>query len=155
MAMLAFALNCNAQSIARQSISSYGSSHTAIGQSIFSQTVGQPYSTTLQSGNHVSQGFQQSKIFKLEIVNPDIGEELNIKVYPNPAKHSVIIQSTEVLKGGYVKVTNVEGRTIYEQQIHGSLIHRINCIAWNPGIYIIKVRDNSDNLSINKLVIAN
>ena len=152
---LTFVLSSNAQSIARQSISSYGSSHTHIGNSLFSQTVGQPYNTKLQAEVVVSQGFQQSKRLKIEKVIQIYPEELKIKVYPNPAKHSVFIQCNEIIKGGVVRVSDVPGRTIYEKQMPGSLIHQINCSSWNPGIYIIKILDNSNNQSISKLVISN
>ncbi len=152
--LLVFAWDSNSQSIVRQSINCYGSSHTLIGEISLSQTVGQPYNTTLHNDGTTSPGFQQSGSFKIERVGPIPFEELNIKVYPNPAKHGVIIQCTDVLEGGLVQVSNVQGEIILEEQLNGSMVHKISCGSWSPGIYSIKVQDNSNNQVVRKLIIS-
>ncbi|TLX72603.1 T9SS type A sorting domain-containing protein [Labilibacter sediminis] len=143
----------SAQSIARQSITSYGATKT-VGNSSISQTVGQPYSTKASNGNTVMQGFQQSLSIKIEKVTPEPIEELEIRVYPNPANYSIFIETVDVIEGGSVMITNAQGNVIYQQRLPENIKHELNCSAWSPGIYILKVYNSSNKQTIKKIVIS-
>src|SRR4030042_2617507 len=78
--------NNQAQSVKRQCISSYGAIMMS-DDAAFMQTVGQSYNTTASIGNtnSILQGFQQPVVFKVEMEDPGLLNNLNLDVYPNPA----------------------------------------------------------------------
>ena len=152
--MLLISFNSNSQTIARQSISSYGTTSSAHGHS-YSQTVGQAYNTKNQQNGNVTQGFLQPISYKIEKVIQDNIEALDISVYPNPAHHSVNLKSSNVLKEAFIIISNIHGNIIYEQKIQNVKEHVINCSLWSTGIYIIKIQDDRNKQSINKLIISN
>jgi len=142
------------QTIARQSISSYGSTSSADGQS-YSQTVGQAYNTKNPKNTKVTQGFLQPVSYKIEKVIQDNIEALEISVFPNPAHYSIILKSTNELKEAFIAVSNIQGKIIYEQKIQRVKEHVIDCSLWSTGMYIIKIQDDSNKQSVNKLIISN
>ena len=146
--------NNYSQTIARQSISSYGSTSSADGHS-YSQTVGQSYNTKSLEGINLTQGFLQPVSYKIEKVIQDNIEALDISVYPNPAHHSVNLKSSSVLKEAFIVISNIHGNIIYEQKIQSVKEHIINCSLWATGIYIIKIQDDSNKQSVSKLIISN
>ncbi len=150
--LFSFAQNGKSQSIARQSITSYGISNT-VGNTSISQTAGQPFSTKSSGKATALQGFQQSVNFRIEKV-PTQAEELEIQVYPNPAQYTVNIEVTSSLKGGLIRVSNTRGETIYEKQLTDTLKHQINCQNWLSGIYFISSQDNSQKQTVRKLIIT-
>ena len=152
--MLLISFNSYSQTIARQSISSYGSTSSSDGHS-YSQTVGQSYNTKSLENIKVTQGFLQPISYKIEKVIQDNIEALNISVYPNPAHHSVNVKSSNVLKEAFIIVSNIHGNIIYEQKIQSVKEHVIDCSLWATGIYIIKIQDDSNKQSVNKLIISN
>ena len=142
------------QTIARQSISSYGSTSSADGHS-YSQTVGQAYNTKNSENTNVTQGFLQPVSYTIEKVIQDNIEALEISVFPNPAHHSVILKSTNELEEAFIVVSNLQGKMIYEQKIQRVKEHVIDCSLWSTGMYIIKIHDDSNKQSVNKLIISN
>ena len=152
--MMLLSSHSYAQTIARQSISSYGSTSSADGHS-YSQTVGQSYNTKNADNVNVTQGFLQPVSYKIEKVIIDNIEALEISVFPNPARHSVILKSTNELEEAFIAVSNIQGKIIYEQKIQRVKEHVIDCSLWSTGMYIIKIQDDSNKQSVNKLIISN
>lgn len=152
--MLLMAFNSYSQTIARQSISSYGTTSSADGHS-YSQTVGQAYNTKNQQNGNVTQGFLQPVNFKIEKVVQDVDKALDIRLYPNPTQYSVTLKSTTELKEAFLEVSNLQGKIIYKEKIQSVKEHVINCSLWSSGLYIIKIQDDRNKQSINKLIISN
>ena len=152
--MMLLSSHSYSQTIARQSISSYGSASSADGHS-YSQTVGQAYNTKNSENTNVTQGFLQPVSYKIEKVIIDNIEALEISVFPNPARHSVILKSTNELEEAFIAVSNIQGKIIYEQKIQRVKEHVIDCSLWSTGMYIIKIQDDSNKQSVNKLIISN
>ena len=151
--MMFLSFQSYSQTIARQSISSYGSTSSVDGQT-YSQTIGQAYNTKNQENVRVTQGFLQPVSYKIEKVNQD-RDELDISVYPNPAHHSVFLKTTKVLKEAFISISDLNGKLIYNQQIQNVKEHVIDCSLWSTGIYIIKIQDDQNHQSVNKLIISN
>ena len=144
----------NAQSVKRQSIASYGSVNT-IDNISFHQTIGQPYYTRADygSGTSILPGFQQPVSFYLERIISDKTLGLNLKVYPNPATNSVIIQSQEVITNSLVKVIDTNGKLILTENINDLTTFTLNCETWKNGVYFINIFNNNLNISSIKLII--
>lgn len=83
-----------------------------------------------------------------------MGETLStsIKVYPNPSHNSdITIEHSSDKKGGTLKIVDLQGRTIYNEQIDSnkSLLPRN---LFHVGMYVITV-ELSDNVEIIKLIV--
>ena len=141
-----------AQTIARQTIGSYGSSGTINGAS-FSQTIGQPYATNIygESGFRINPGFQQSGYFaslgdkqeNKEEKNSLKKEYYNLEIYPNPAKNKIHV-STRIEKG-FLEVFNMQGRRILTKKNFYTSSKPINCTNWTDGAYMILIYDKTMN----------
>lgn len=134
--------NSSAQSVKRQSISSYGSVYAADKLNV-SQTAGQSYNTTSSSEKKeaILQGFQQPNTFLIEEVTSDIPQELNLIVYPNPATYSVTLKSDTEMEQSLIQVTDISGKQIYTEKVSNMSQHSINCEMWTNGIYLITITD--------------
>ena len=146
--------NGYSQTIARQSISSYGTTSSQDGFS-YAQTIGQAYNTQSTANINVTQGFLQPVSYKIEKEVQNDFEALEIKVFPNPSQYRITLQSTEVLKEAFILISDIKGNIIYEQKIQNEREHVINCSSWATGIYLIKIQDDSNKQSISKLIISN
>ncbi|WP_242156253.1 T9SS type A sorting domain-containing protein [Aestuariivivens sediminis] len=142
-----------AQTIARQSVSSYGSTSSVGGHS-YAQTVGQAYNTQHIENLNATQGFLQPVSYKIVPVEQDAFEALDLKVFPNPSQYSITIKSNLVLKEAFIMITNVQGHIIYEQHIQSIKEHRINCSTWATGIYLLQVQNENNKRSVSKLIIS-
>ncbi|MEP7322571.1 MAG: T9SS type A sorting domain-containing protein [Saprospiraceae bacterium] len=143
-----------AQSIKRQAISSYGSVG-AVENVLISQTAGQAFNTTVSSDNTtVISGFQQPSIFTLEEITAPAVKNLNVTVYPNPARQSITIASTEEIEKSSILVTDVNGRSILSQKVVNLLSHNINCASWANGVYLITINDSKRSSKTLRLIIS-
>jgi hypothetical protein len=143
-----------AQSVKRESVSCYGSI-AAISNTPLEQTVGQPYNSTASFHNKgsVFPGFQQSAIFKAELIKSPQGNSLKLKVYPNPATATVIIQSMEPIENSIVRVLNLKGEIILDENAGQLINYTIDCTKWSSGTYIITVSDSYYQKRSTKLII--
>lgn len=129
------------QSIARQSINSFGGSAAADGFRI-SATVGQTYITQSEkSGSLVFHpGFQQQMIAgkKQAIIN---GEGLNITLYPNPASTEFRIMPSQVIGEAVLSVLDMNGKVISETRHSQFRETLIDASGWPAGLYAIRLVD--------------
>ncbi|MBN2212780.1 MAG: T9SS type A sorting domain-containing protein [Bacteroidales bacterium] len=146
----------HAQSVRRQCISSYGTIFVTE-NTVFMQTVGQPFNTTASYENEtvLLPGFQQPVVLKAVSVSSELTKNIEFNAYPNPASHSVTIQSGEVIENAVISVIDLSGRLILSEKLVQLQTYDINCAAWKSGIYILIVSDNdliksSFRLTINK-----
>lgn len=150
----ASSIQINAQSIERQSISSYGSSTTLDGITI-QQSIGQPYSTVSYTDGQitVNPGFQQSTTLYSILQDDLLGQNLQLTVYPNPVVNSLSIEIPADLNATSVVVTDLSGRILSNEQVTESGQHSINCAEWPTGLYLIKLVDNIQNVYSAKFII--
>jgi hypothetical protein len=148
-------LDGNAQSIKRQTISSYGSSAVISENVTISQTAGQSYNTIANHSNGtVAQGFQQPVSFSVEELKSNVETNLNITVYPNPASQSITLDSKDPIAQSMIQVTDINGRIFKTEKVSNLKQHTINCTTWVNGIYLITIRDASNNSKSIRLIIS-
>ena len=71
-------------------------------------------------------------------------------LYPNPAKDLISIKS-ELNNIIEIKIYNYTGKLLYSEESKNG-INTINISKLNVGIYLIKFKDNSNNISISKFI---
>lgn len=126
------------QSIARQSINSFGTSTFTDGYRI-SETVGQAYITkTGGIGSLVFHpGFQQQMVAGKKVVITS--EEMHIEFFPNPASSLLRILPSRVIERALITVVDMNGKVISESE-HAMLGETsFDVSAWPSGLYSIRV----------------
>lgn len=129
------------QRIVRQSINSLGESVLSDGYRI-SATAGQAYITQSEKSGPLvfHPGFQQQMITgkKEVIIN---GEELNIRLFPNPASTEFQIIPSQVIGEALISILDMNGKVIYET-IHNQLRETSIIVSdWTAGLYAIRIAD--------------
>lgn len=76
--------------------------------------------------------------------------EKKIKVYPNPVKDNLWISDCENLKDAIV--TDIFGKTVWQQQISGESNLNINMENLSKGIYILHLKDDSQKIENIKIL---
>jgi hypothetical protein len=77
-------------------------------------------------------------------------EKSGVKVYPNPFKHEITLKTNEIEKGR-VKVTNMQGQTIWEGYLDVTR-KTIKTKGWKPGAYLIRIIGNKGQTMMRKMV---
>lgn len=146
----------NAQDVEQHVISSAGSYDVAGDNSIsLSWTLGELVVTTVQSGDAsliLTQGFQQSKLIIDGIeLHPEL--DVEVTVYPNPARDMVYIKFAEELKGEtMIYLSGPDGRLIYnEALLPGELIKQIDMNRYPSGTYFLRIQ-NGNRLNVYKII---
>jgi uncharacterized repeat protein (TIGR01451 family) len=80
------------------------------------------------------------------------GEGLGLRLFPNPAKNYVIVETDENAIGGTLQITDITGRAIYQAIISNSKF-RIPTSALTGGVYLVKVSDLNGRRGVGKLVV--
>lgn len=150
---LAFTIFANAQSIKRNTLSSFGSSTSLTGQTL-SQSVGQPSNVTSSSSSNLTirQGFQQP----VNKIVYDETEKCNISVFPNPSYDGLVEIKSDNNFNNINKyyIHNAAGSLVYNSVLNNNQTD-MNLRFLAPGLYII-VFENDENLNCNtKLIIGN
>lgn len=149
--------NSSAQSIKRQSISSYGAANHDGNNIMVSSTAGQSYNSTGFTNNEItlSPGFQQSIRFSVEeVVNPEPFRTLNLTAFPNPATFAVTLHSSEEITSSIIRVIDSNGREVFFEKVTALNSYIIDCGHWNNGIYFITVTDDANNFKTLKVIIS-
>lgn len=147
-------LTIQAQSVKRQCVSSYCTIVNANYASL-EQTAGQPFNTTISYGQKTSilPGFQQTLVFTKASAEPYLMNDLKIIVYPNPATHSIVIQTPEALNKPVISVYDINGKVVWLDTPEEFVTYPINCESWSDGMYILKISDKNLNIYSTKLII--
>jgi hypothetical protein len=142
------------QSIKRQAISSIGSvGH--IGSTSISQTAGQAYDTkAAYEHTAVSPGFQQPLTYEIEDLAQAEMPAFDIKLFPNPARHTVNISTSANIPEGWILVTDLTGKTMIRQPYTDLRSQRLDCSGWQPGSYFITITDGKKAFKTSKLIIS-
>jgi hypothetical protein len=143
-----------AQSVQRQGISSYGVTGIQGGTTLM-QTVGQPYTTQAAYLDNTAllPGFQQPVVFRVENMDAISLKRIHLNVYPNPASFYITIQSEELIEMAFIRITDLQGKTILDRHVPHLQEHIIQCETWANGIYVMTVSDGKQILSSTKLII--
>jgi hypothetical protein len=69
----------------------------------------------------------------------DLSQNTSIKIYPNPINNEFQIAntSTEAMK---LSIFNLNGQTIYTNELIGNNSMKINSEKWSKGVYVIKIQ---------------
>jgi hypothetical protein len=109
----------------------------------FTYTVGEPVISTLTGNSRkVTQGFHQPELGIVSVHNPSLSD-WNIEVFPNPTADALTVRFSDE-KGGvlHASVFNLLGQPMLTNQLlaqpDGS---RLDCSAWQPGVYILQLQD--------------
>ncbi len=127
---------------AQEVVSSAGKTSSVSGYAV-SWTLGEPVIQTWSSGNtKVTQGFHQSRL----TVTPAsiIANDLEIKVYPNPAGQFVNIHYSKLPDKSRYTLYNLAGERLNEGEIRET-ITRVNLQNQASGSYLLKLTDGKSN----------
>ena len=99
----------------------YGISHAGNSEELMSYTI---HRDNTQPNTNNSNGISTKSI--------------TTEIYPNPARSSIKIKSNSLIYR--VSVTDVLGRTVYNNDLDGNNQHTISISTWSDGIYIVKIQ---------------
>ncbi len=125
-----------------QVISASGKTGTQGGLT-FTYTVGESVITTLSGSGKLTQGFHQPELCMLVSTNDFDLVAWNVEVFPNPTADVLTVRYSGEKGGGLrASVFNLLGQVMLSGQIltrpDGS---RLDCAAWQPGVYILQLQD--------------
>ena len=142
-----FSQNTNSEQIVRETTSLSGSSEvvTINGYTfIVQQSIGQtsPIGTVDPDNKTVLQGFIQPNVLA-KILTPDIPEDLQMNVYPNPFNNFLVID-LDVLPLGMVGVTvfGLLGSEVSRKAFPASRQLTVDLSSLTSGYYFLKVESN-------------
>ena len=139
--LFSLVITCQAQNISRQSLAS-GTGGSSQNGFIIRQTIGQPYQTQTTSSDGIAMrpGFQQPYFDAFLTFST-----LQVRILPNPAIMSFIIESSDTLHQATITVLDEAGRTILCRQSDIFLREEIFCAHWANGLFIVLVEDQKKN----------
>lgn len=77
----------------------------------------------------------------------------NIKIYPNPAVNSTIINLTSFKNASSLKVVDITGRTVFSKEITGQKPVNINTNNFATGIYNVIISDGKNKVTAKLSVV--
>jgi len=77
-----------------------------------------------------------------------ITSEAGLKIYPNPAKTWLTVETGKPLS---IRICSLSGVVLFEQDITGTSM--LNVEKFTPGVYVIIIRDRENNSEYRKLII--
>ena len=129
-------------------ISSSGKYATRNNRSYF-YTVGEPVVLTLKSTQHqLTQGFHQPDLcVTVATHNIDL-EAWGIEVFPNPTSDFLTIRFDKS-RGNALRIAvfNLLAQTVVANQPLESGSLTLDCSSWQPGVYLLRIRDAQTNAS--------
>lgn len=144
LAMLGLCLYGNAQSIARSTVGSAGSTVTVVANNktyFVSQSIGQAsiIGTSTSNGYTIRQGFQQPPS-SIIISKPLPGNGLSANIYPNPFSQSVqVALESKVNQNVTIVMHDLTGRIILNRNYAPSQLIELSLKDIANGDYIISV----------------
>lgn len=125
-----------------QVISASGKTGTQGGLT-FTYTVGESAITTLSGSRKLTQGFHQPELCMLVSTDDFDLSAWKVEVFPNPTADVLTVRFSDQNSGALrASVFNLLGQVVLSDQMltqpDGS---RIDCAAWQPGVYILRLQD--------------
>jgi hypothetical protein len=79
-----------------------------------------------------------------------------LSIYPNPSTHTVYLSSPDITPGCFVRVYNLSGQLVYEQNVMEQS-ERLAIASSNigpPGMYVVQLHSPGKAMAVQKLVVA-
>ena len=123
---------------AQQVIASAGSSGSITGYTV-DWTLGEPVIETFTgAANRVTQGIHQTKLMVTALRNFDI-PEMEVKVYPNPARDMVTIELAQGLNQRFTcELTDLTGQKMIVKEMSYPA-ENLDLKDFAPGIYLLRI----------------
>lgn len=90
------------------------------------------------------------KLYEGSPVSTPTNELENARIYPNPFSNEIIIEN--LVAARKVKIVNLLGQTLIDQQVGNKTSSRINTESLASGIYLVVVEGNNGSRAVSKLV---
>jgi hypothetical protein len=95
------------------------------------------YNTEMNPGYFENNGLSEVTSVKISATGISNLDSDNLKVYPNPAKEILIIESASTIKA--VEMMNFTGQTVYSNTMIDSKMLQVNVSAFAGGVYFVKI----------------
>lgn len=134
---------CSSQTIGSNFRARQGTTYQII------SSIGQPYASHIQAfgfNNNLHQGQILPKL------NPNVLDQLTLKVFPNPARDIIHIQFSTDLAIRAIEVRDIKGRIILSESFERpqkEIVKNINHL--HPGIYTITGTSTHGRRSVSKI----
>ena len=92
------------------------------------------------------------KIIDSSLSNTDF-ETNGFSIYPNPAKESFVLKSTEANLGTKIDIFDVTGKLLFSKKLNENIENTISTNSMSNGIYLISIESTSGLNFRTKLVI--
>lgn len=94
-------------------------------------------------------------IFKITdtSLGTNVFESSNFKVYPNPAKGEINIESSDSNYPSEISIFDIHGKLLVTQKTQNLSKNTINTKFLSSGIYLMNIKNNTDTTFTHKLVI--
>jgi len=99
------------------------------------------------TGNWVIQAPTFNASNDLPAALPEIMPAESLRIYPNPASTSIIVQRIGSPGLEKLQVFNLQGMLIHDTELTESV--ELNCSSWSPGLYLFRI-----GVLLEKVVIA-
>ena len=110
------------------------------------------YDKTLNSSILPVKVLPRAKSISTGTVVPSTGIKKKIKVYPNPAKNLITIESGESVSDGIVTIYNMNGQKMIEQPFNNNST-QMNTNNLITGVYIVRITSSDGATNEQKLII--
>ena len=92
------------------------------------------------------------KIIDSSLSNTDF--EINgFSIYPNPAKESFVIKSTEAIFASKIDVLDITGKLLISKKLNKNIENTIDTNSLSKGIYLISIETSSGAIYNTKLIV--
>jgi len=92
----------------------------------------------------------ESIVFDNDVTSVTNNKAIEFSLYPNPAKDFINIESPKTISS--VAVMDITGKVVIN--VNNLKNNRINISDLLPGVYMVSVKDNNDNVSTQRLIIS-
>ncbi len=96
------------------------------------------YNPEMNTGNFENNGLSEVNAVKMSATGISNPASDNLKVYPNPAKEMLIIESASIIRE--VDIMNFTGQTVYTNTSVDSKTMQVNVSAFATGVYFVKIK---------------
>jgi len=79
-----------------------------------------------------------------------------LSIFPNPSTHTVYLSSPDITPGSFVRIYNLSGQLVYEQNVLQQS-ERLTVATANigpPGMYVVQLHNPGKAMAVQKLVVA-
>ena len=121
------------------------------------QSVGQTYFTKTSSDDKqaVLPGFIQPPSYRVEDVSTSEAN-FSINIYPNPTTETINFNvDGEFGNRVELMISDLNGKRVWTAANIDLQNHKVNCISWASGTYVIRAMDGSGNMFRAKLIKTN